>query len=401
MSESARSTVIDISHFRRVLGQHPKGVAVITAIDAEGNPVGMTVSSFNSVSLDPPLVAFLPARGSRFLSTVTAVGRFAVNVLAGDQIDISRTFASAVPDRFHSVGWRPSPLGSPVLDGALAWIDCRLHSASEAGDHMFVVGEVESLDVERAVGPLISFQSGYGRFSSLSMVTSDGDGVASHLRLAELARPRLERISRVFGVQAAATALVGSEVMQVAWTSADDTDLATNMVGLRLPFIAPFGLMFAAWASDDVREAWIAPHRQDDPDDAIVRSVLESVERARAQGWIALPDHARLRDIERSIARIAAHGELPEAILELDAHNRAYARAYARLAGDQPRGVGVPVFDHTGQVVLALTAQRMPAMERDLVDRCRDELVAAAAELTSTIQGMPPKRPDASVLTGS
>lgn len=388
MSEQRTSTLVDPTHFRRVLGRHSSGVCVITAIGPAGEPVGMTVSSFTSVSLDPPLVAFLPMKGSRVYAAIAEVGRFAVNILAGDQADVSRRFASPVADRFDSIGWRLSPLGSPLLDGTLAWVDCRVDAIFDAGDHDIVIGAVESLDLQRSAGPLISFQSGYGRFSAPSMVTATEDGLAAHLRLAELARPRLEQISSEFGVQAAASALVRSEVIQLAWVSAEDTDLATNMIGLRLPFVAPFGLLFAAWASERVRDEWIGRHGR--RDDAVLGALLHGAERARMQGWIDIPDHAELRDIEASIARIAAHGQLPETVRELDAHISEYASAYASLSADQPRGVAVPVFDHAGNVALALTVQRLPAMDRARLDRCREALMVAAEELTRAIDGTVP-----------
>src|ERR1700678_1970012 len=100
MSEPDTSTVIDGGHFRRVLGQYPTGVCVITATGPDGRPVGMTVGSFTSVSLDPPLVAFLPRKGSRVFATIAQAERFAVNILAGDQVALCRHFASRESDKF-------------------------------------------------------------------------------------------------------------------------------------------------------------------------------------------------------------------------------------------------------------------------------------------------------------
>ncbi|MTD52957.1 flavin reductase [Amycolatopsis pithecellobii] len=378
MSELAPA-VIDSGRFRRVLGQYPTGVCVVTTMGPDGHPVGMTVGSFTSVSLDPPLVAFLPTKDSRVFAAITKAGRFAVNVLAGDQVAVCRQFASRERDKFRSVRWRASALGSPVLADVVAWIDCRLDTVFEVGDHVMVVGAVEGLDVERAAAPLMFFQGGYGRFSALSIVTEDDLG--AHLRLAELARPKLEWLSGHFGVQAAASALVGEQVIQLAWVGAGDADL----VGVRLPFVAPFGLAFAAWEPEPVRDKWFGPHG------ATVRQVLlDELERARNQGWTAIPDHGKLRDIESSIARIATAGRLPEAIRELDDQITGFAQEYAVLSGDRPRGLSVPVFDHTGRVALALTAQRLPAMDRELLDRCRAALVAAGRELTDAIHGAPP-----------
>lgn len=392
MSGPHTCAVIDGGHFRRVLGQYPTGVCVITATDPDGCPVGMTVGSFTSASLDPPLVAFFPRNGSRVLATIAQVKRFAVNVLASDQVALCRHFASRESDKFRSVSWRPSPLGSPVLADALAWIDCRLHTVFEVGDHMMVVGAVESLAAERAAPPLMFFQGGYGRFSALSMTAGAEDDLAAYLRLADLAAPRLERVATSFGVQAAASALAGDQVIQLAWAGADDAGLRTNLVGLRLPFTAPFGLVFAAREPEPVRDQWLSRHSATDATGAsIVRqALLDELKRARRQGWSAIPDHAKLREIESTITRIAAVGHLPEAARELDTRIAEFAREYALLSGGRPRGVSVPVFDRAGRVALALTAQRLPDIGRETLEQCRAALVAAARELTEAIDGTLP-----------
>jgi flavin reductase (DIM6/NTAB) family NADH-FMN oxidoreductase RutF/DNA-binding IclR family transcriptional regulator len=392
MPELGISTVIDSGHFRRVLGQYPTGVCVITAIGPDGHPVGMTVGSFTSVSLDPPLVAFLPRKGSRVFATIAQVERFAVNILAGDQAALCRHFASRESGKFRSVSWRPSALGSPVLADALAWIDCRLDTVFEVGDHMMVVGAVEGLAAERVAAPLMFFQGGYGRFSALSMVAGAEDDLAAYLRLVELVGPKLERVATSFGVQAAASALVGDQVIQLAWVGADDADLRANLVGLRLPFVAPFGLVFAAWEPEPVRDRWLSRHSAGDARGAAVgrEALLDDLRRARRQGWSAIPDHTKLREIESSIARIAVDGQLPETIRELDTQIAEFAREYAVLSEGRPRGVSVPVFDRAGRVALALTAQRLPDVGRETLERCRAALVAAGKELTEALHGLPP-----------
>jgi flavin reductase (DIM6/NTAB) family NADH-FMN oxidoreductase RutF len=384
MSESATTHAIDAGHFRSVLGQYPTGVCVVTSVGRNGEPVGMTVGTFTSVSLDPPLVAFLPTRGSRVLETIQDVGRFAVNFLAGDQIDLCRRFAASAPDKFRSVPWHPSPLGSPLIVDAPAWIDCQVDSVLELGDHALVVGAVDSLDIERTTAPLMFFQGGFGKFSALSMVADTEDHLGAHLRLADLARPMLEEIANSFGVHVAASALVGQQVIQLAWIGTESPDLATYLVGLRLPFVAPFGLLFAAWESDEARRAWLR-----DADDQLRSTVLDNLARARRQGWAVIPDHPTLREIETSIARIAADGRLPAAVRELEAQIAEFAHQYIALSAGRPRGVSVPVFDHVGRVVLTLTAQRLPEMDSERLDRCRSALVAAGEELTNAINGVP------------
>jgi len=159
----------DAGWFRQVLGQYPTGVSVVTGIAADRTAVGLAVGSFTSVSLDPPLVAFLPDKKSSSWPKIAAAGKFCVNILAADQEPVCRAFASKAPDKFAGLAWRPAASGSPILTGAVAWIDCDLEAVHDAGDHLIVIGRVTDLDIERPTLPLLFFQGGYGRFSPHSL----------------------------------------------------------------------------------------------------------------------------------------------------------------------------------------------------------------------------------------
>jgi flavin reductase (DIM6/NTAB) family NADH-FMN oxidoreductase RutF/aminoglycoside phosphotransferase (APT) family kinase protein len=159
--------VLDAGHFRRVLGHFPTGVAVITAIDAAGQPAGMAVGSFTSVSLDPPLVGFLPDRNSTSFPRIRTAASFCVNVLAADQRELCQRFASRGGDKFAGLDWAPAPSGAPHLAGVAAWIDCDLVSVSDAGDHYFVLGQVRELDAHAEAAPLVFHRGGYGSVGPL------------------------------------------------------------------------------------------------------------------------------------------------------------------------------------------------------------------------------------------
>jgi flavin reductase (DIM6/NTAB) family NADH-FMN oxidoreductase RutF len=152
--------------YRRVLGHFPTGVVIVTAVD-DSAPVGMSIGSFTSVSLDPPLIAILPAKTSVSWPRIGAAGAFCVNVLHAGQEALCRTFATSGADKFAGVRWRPSPSGAPVLAGTLAWIDCSLEQVVEAGDHYIALGRVRSLDLsaDQATEPLVFFRGGYGTIS--------------------------------------------------------------------------------------------------------------------------------------------------------------------------------------------------------------------------------------------
>ncbi len=130
--------------FRNVLGQFCTGITVITTVH-DGAPVGFACQSFAALSLDPPLVLFCPTKVSRSWQAIEASGKFCVNVLHEKQQDVSARFGSKEPDKFAEIDWLPSKLGSPVIKGTLAHIDCTVHSVHDGGDHLVVFGAVHSL----------------------------------------------------------------------------------------------------------------------------------------------------------------------------------------------------------------------------------------------------------------
>jgi flavin reductase (DIM6/NTAB) family NADH-FMN oxidoreductase RutF len=157
--------IIDSAVYRRVLGHYPTGVCVVTATLKDGRRAGMVVGSFTSVSLDPPLVGFFPDVSSTSWPLIEEAGSFCANILADDQKDLCRRFSAKGEDKFAGVSHRLSTNGSPVLDDVVAWVDCTLHRVHEAGDHFFVLGRVQELDVVRPEQPLLFFRGGYGGFA--------------------------------------------------------------------------------------------------------------------------------------------------------------------------------------------------------------------------------------------
>jgi 3-hydroxy-9,10-secoandrosta-1,3,5(10)-triene-9,17-dione monooxygenase reductase component len=147
---------------REVLGHFVSGIVVITAVGPDG-PLGFTCQSFASLSLDPPLVNFSPARSSATWPRIRAVGAFCINVLAADHQHVSAGFARSGVDKFDGVGWRPAPAsGSPVLDGVSAWVDCTLWAEHDGGDHTIAVGQVQDLGADASRLPLLYYRGRYG-----------------------------------------------------------------------------------------------------------------------------------------------------------------------------------------------------------------------------------------------
>lgn len=155
-----RASHIDPRHMRAVLGHFCSGLTVVTAVDTQG-PIGFTCQSFSSLSLDPPLVSFNPARTSTTWPKIRAVGTFAVNVLSAHQYSISSRFARSGVDKFAGVKWSAGPLGTPLINGVVAWVECRLWAEYDGGDHTIVAAEVLNLRANTPAQPLVFFQRGY------------------------------------------------------------------------------------------------------------------------------------------------------------------------------------------------------------------------------------------------
>jgi flavin reductase (DIM6/NTAB) family NADH-FMN oxidoreductase RutF len=158
---------IEAAAFREVLGYYPTGVSAITAMGEDGNPIGLVVGTFSSVSLDPPLVGFLPDKNSSTWPKIERAGKFCVNVLASDQVDVCKQLAGKAPNKFAEVEYTVSDHHLPVVIGALATIECQLHSVTDAGDHFFVLGRVLRLEATRDADPMLFFRGRYGGFAGL------------------------------------------------------------------------------------------------------------------------------------------------------------------------------------------------------------------------------------------
>ena len=160
----------DQRQFRDALAQFATGVTIVCTRAPNGRYVGFTANSFNSVSLDPPLILWTIARRSGSLAAFESAERYAVNVLSSEQADLARRFSRPHADRFagvaHRLGWSDAPL----IDGCVAWLECRQHARFEAGDHVIFVGEV--VTVERARGNGLVFHQ--GRFGTAGPLPASG-----------------------------------------------------------------------------------------------------------------------------------------------------------------------------------------------------------------------------------
>ncbi len=147
--------------FRDALAQFATGVTVICARRPDGRYVGFTANSFNSVSLDPPLVVWSLNRDAENAATFQAAERYAINVLAHDQVELARRFSRPHTDRFEGVPFRLGAADAPLIEGCVAWFECRHHAQQRAGDHLLFIGEVENCERRSGIG-LVFHHGRYG-----------------------------------------------------------------------------------------------------------------------------------------------------------------------------------------------------------------------------------------------
>lgn len=382
---------IDPISFRQVLGQYPTGVCVITAAQHDGQPVGMVVGSFTSVSLNPPLVAFFPDRASSSWAKLSKSRRFCVNILSAEQEDVCRQLASKDPDKFAGIPHRATPTGSPIIEGVVAWIECDLHSVEEAGDHYIVLGLVNQLEIAAGGLPLLFFQGGYGRFTPFSLAASDTHGLLTEqLRIVDQARGEMERIAAEISARCTASARVGNDLVITASAGQSQREGLTTLVGQRFPFVPPTGAVFAAWLPADQSERWIS-ERGDPARRNEYRAALAAV---RRRGYSV----ALLNEAQRAFAAkldALAEGSVEAAPADLEELIRGLAYDPAVLSSEAwatVRLISAPVFGATGHVDLALTLHDFPkpTTNAGVIDYAA-RLVEAAACVTKRLGGRSPR----------
>ncbi len=147
--------------YKEVMGNYPTGVTIVTTKDGQGTPVGLTVNSFASVSLDPLMILWSIDHSVSSLDVFKNAEKFAVNILTGDQKDLCKTFASKNIDRFENCHWKSSEHDLPVISDTFAVLQCETFKTIEAGDHTILIGKV--LDIDKAdKDPMLYHRRNFG-----------------------------------------------------------------------------------------------------------------------------------------------------------------------------------------------------------------------------------------------
>ncbi len=163
------TTPEDPVDLRQALSCFATGITIVTGITEDGVRFGLTASSFQSVSLTPPLILYNIRKGAASAALVKSSGTFCVNVLRHEHVELAKRFAGPVADRFHGIDWNYGCLGCPALPDAIASFECRLWATYDGGDHEIVVGEVAALRRAREGNPLVYYR---GEFHPIIPMTS-------------------------------------------------------------------------------------------------------------------------------------------------------------------------------------------------------------------------------------
>ncbi len=392
MSESTMtSSAIDPAVFREVLGHYPTGVTIVTGIHPDGERLALVVGTFTSVSLDPPLVCFLPMRTSRTFTRLRECPSLCINVLAGDQEQMGRTIAKRWENKLDGVDWEPSPSGAPILAGSVAWLDVRLGEVIEAGDHYIAMCSVHDLAVLNPSNPLLFFQGGYGRFAVPSLVARMETDLAGAIQQATVARPELERLAMRFSCEAAVLAAVkGDELATLATATGPGIDVG-QVLGERIPLIPPLGDQFIAAQGPEAEEEWLS--RAIGADEQVLATFRERVQFVRRTGYSLsfLPeeDSNPYEELVEATRMYSAGNLTPAMDREVRARIARAAVCYRvrRIEPDRQYDIGsviVPVKDMEGNLCYILRLSQLPRDVSGQVVRLWIEALQGAARRLST-----------------
>lgn len=281
---SEPSSVIDPKLFREVLGNYPTGVAVVTGRTSEGELLALVVGTFSSVSLDPPLVSFMPMKSSRTFERLRGAETICINLLSEQQEDLVSTISRRHQNKFEGLDWYSSPNGDPVLKDSVAWIDTRIVNVVEAGDHWIALCAVDGMAVARADSPLLFFQGGYGGFVSTSLMARMDHDISEVVAAVEAIRPCLDQLAARVDGEASLLTMAGRDELAQVISAVGPGVSRDGSMSARLPMTPPIGDSIAFSWPEQARERWLAKARNAGED--AQRLYRERLEYVREHGHL-------------------------------------------------------------------------------------------------------------------
>lgn len=281
---STDTTGIDKGLFREVMGHYPTGVAVVTGRATDGELLALVVGTFSSVSLDPPLVSFMPMKTSKTFDKLRRCNSICINVVGGEQEDLVATIARRRENKFDGIGWRTSPSGDPILEQSIAWIDARITNLVDAGDHRIALCSVSDMAVTNAVAPLIYFQGGYGSFVSTSLMVRLQHEITDSIEAAECVRPEIEALAHAIGCEVALYTAISRDEMAMVLSAYGPGVERKNGLARRIPIVPPIGDSIVFDLPEDEQERWLSKATGiDDHTRAVYRQRIDFI---RTHGYV-------------------------------------------------------------------------------------------------------------------
>lgn len=313
---------LDPASLRKVLGSFVTGVTIVTALDASGGRLGITVNSFSSVSLDPPLISWSQSITAPSYPHFEAATRFAINILAIDQLDISQRFAGRSGAKYEGLEHDLGIGGVPLIRGAIAWLECSMFAQHPGGDHTIFIGRIEKA-VQVTRPPLLfglgRYLVAYPHHANTDLAEDDAEQ-----RAIRVALPMVDELSSEFGVAIGIGVWGNLGPTIIHWSDIKRSVAGRLRTGTVLPVMSSAGgRIFAAFLRPELTSAAIAGEIALGGADDQVRAEFERVlGEVRTQGMARIVDSFDFID----------------------------------LYGDAVTAVAVPVFDKSGGLVLSLTA---------------------------------------------
>lgn len=353
--------------FREVTGHYPTGVVVVTGRDETGGVLAMVVGTFSSVSLDPPLVSFMPMKTSRTFDRMRGCGSLCINILGGEQEDVVLKIAQRWQDKLDGIDWFPSPSGDPVLAESIAWIDTRIWKTVEAGDHWIVLCSVSDLAVTNPVSPLIFFQGGYGSFVCTSLMARMDHEILPAIHAAHGARREVEALASKIGCEVSVLTAIGSDEMAAVLSATGPGVDRDAGLAQRIPMSPPIGDTYLFSRPTEEQERWIAKLGGIGEDEKeVYRARLAFI---RAHGYVASflpPEGGSAYDKMREATRQYERGRLTplqERKIRESISQTSIDYQAREIEDTEPYDIGsllLPVRDQNGSYTLTLRLAQLP-----------------------------------------
>ena len=284
MTNTAASKEFDPRVFRDVMGHYPTGVAVVTGRADDGELLALVVGTFSSVSLDPPLVSFMPMKSSRTFERMRNCDSLCINIVGGEQEAEMLSIARRWENKFDGVEWYLSPSGDPILTNSIAWIDTSVTDVVEAGDHWIALCRVHDMEVTNPVSPLLFFQGGYGSFVGTSLIARLSHEILPAIHAAHSAGAQLEELARSLQCEVSVFTAVSDDELATVYHSMSPDTSPEHSFATRLPIVPPIGDTYMFDKTPEVQERWMKKLK--DPSEEIMETHHRRLNMVKENGYL-------------------------------------------------------------------------------------------------------------------